>query len=321
MQGQKLPEQNVSYQSFVVDNSRWQGFNMRAGDIIISTPPKAGTTWTQMICALLVFQKTDLGKGLSEFTPWVDAKTIPIEEVLATYEAQTHRRFIKTHTPLDGLPYSSKANYVVVGRDPRDAFLSMDNHRQNTSPEWLALIAKNAANKKAAAGNAASAKKQTTKKPAAKPADIGQQFETWITAEGPMEEGFDPQKSSLLHHLQSFWAYRHLPNIIFLHYADMKQDLAGEMQRLADFLQIEVPDGLMPELVQAASFASMKQQADIMAPNAHKGIWKENSRFFNKGEIGQWRDVFQPAQIDHYRKVMDKLDPEFVQWVENGTLS
>ena len=40
-----------------MDSIRWQRFSARAGDIIISTPPKSGTTWMQMICALLIFQR------------------------------------------------------------------------------------------------------------------------------------------------------------------------------------------------------------------------------------------------------------------------
>jgi hypothetical protein len=43
-------------EGFVFDSSRWDSFERRPGDIIICTPPKCGTTWTQMICALLVLQ-------------------------------------------------------------------------------------------------------------------------------------------------------------------------------------------------------------------------------------------------------------------------
>src|SRR5262249_38699700 len=35
--------------------ARWEGFEFRPGDIVISTPKKCGTTWTQMLCALLIF--------------------------------------------------------------------------------------------------------------------------------------------------------------------------------------------------------------------------------------------------------------------------
>ena len=42
------------YESDDEDSARWIGFPFRAGDIVISTRSKSGTTWMQMICALLV---------------------------------------------------------------------------------------------------------------------------------------------------------------------------------------------------------------------------------------------------------------------------
>src|SRR6187455_1231536 len=94
----------MRYRSIVADNARWDGFEFRPGDIVISTPPKCGTTWTQMLCALLVFDGPELPRPLGELSPWLDMLTRPIEDVVAMYDAQDHRRFIKTHTPLDGLP-------------------------------------------------------------------------------------------------------------------------------------------------------------------------------------------------------------------------
>ena len=55
----------VRYLSLIADNARWDGFSFREGDIIISTPPKCGTTWTQMICAMLIFQTPDLPQPLA----------------------------------------------------------------------------------------------------------------------------------------------------------------------------------------------------------------------------------------------------------------
>ncbi len=47
--------------NMLLDSRRWDGFEFRADDIVISTPPKCGTTWTQMITALLIFDTADLG--------------------------------------------------------------------------------------------------------------------------------------------------------------------------------------------------------------------------------------------------------------------
>src|SRR3984893_5925893 len=119
------------YRQFIRDSRRWDGFAFRPGDIVISTPTKSGTTWTQMMCALLVFQSPILHRPLDRISPWVDMLTRPLDEVLGDLEAQSHRRFIKTHTPLDGLPYDDRVTYICVGRDPRDVAVSCSTHQTN----------------------------------------------------------------------------------------------------------------------------------------------------------------------------------------------
>jgi hypothetical protein len=99
-----------------MDNRRREGFKFRPSDIVISTPAKSGTTWTQMLCALLIFGRSEFPAPLSELSPWLDQTIRPLEDVRAAYAAQPHRRFIKTHTPLDGLPVRDDVTYLVVGR-------------------------------------------------------------------------------------------------------------------------------------------------------------------------------------------------------------
>jgi aryl sulfotransferase len=69
------------YQATVYDSNRWDGFELRPGDIIISTPPKCGTTWTQMICALLILQEPELPRPLDTLSPWIDMVTRSRTEV------------------------------------------------------------------------------------------------------------------------------------------------------------------------------------------------------------------------------------------------
>ena len=114
----------VRYRSTVLDSNRWQRFSARAGDIIISTPAKSGTTWMQMICALLIFQRTTFDRSLDLISPCLDMQTRDIGDVIADLEAQQHRRFIKTHTPLDGLPVRSGGHlHLRRTRPPRRCHL------------------------------------------------------------------------------------------------------------------------------------------------------------------------------------------------------
>src|SRR4051812_19926852 len=77
------------YEGKVFDSGRWVGFELRPGDIVISTPPKCGTTWTQMICALLIFQEPELPLPLDTLSPWIDMVTRARRELFAELEAQT----------------------------------------------------------------------------------------------------------------------------------------------------------------------------------------------------------------------------------------
>jgi aryl sulfotransferase len=75
-----------------------------------------GTTWMQQIVNLLIFQSPE-PRPLGELSPWLDNRIhLPIEVVLPKIEAQTHRRFLKSHLPLDALPIYDEVKYIHVAR-------------------------------------------------------------------------------------------------------------------------------------------------------------------------------------------------------------
>ncbi len=307
MNDQKTPLKSRVYNEFVMESGRWDNFQPRHDDIIIATPAKCGTTWTQMICALLIFQKTEFDRPLTECSPWVDVLTTPADTVLNQLDAQSHRRFIKTHTPLDGLSYNPQTKYICVGRDPRDAFLSLKNHVENMRPEALATLQKHATGE--------------WQPPQAPLQDLCEWFRRWMGSSFSQQPGHEFH-TDVLYYVNSFWQYSHLPNILMLHYSDLQADLKGEMKRIAAFLQIDVADELWPELVAAATFDNMKSKADKLAPQVGDGIWKDPKRFFNKGKSGQWQDILGDAELALYQQVMsDKLEPELATWLENGRLA
>jgi hypothetical protein len=307
MSSQTTPVKHRVYNEFVMESSRWDNFKSRPDDIIIATPAKCGTTWTQMICALLIFQKTEFDKRLTECSPWVDVLTTSAEDVLNQLEQQTHRRFIKTHTPLDGLNYNAQSKYICVGRDPRDAFLSLKNHVENMRPEALETLQKHATGE--------------WHPPQPPVEDQCEWFRRWISSSFSEQPGHNFH-TDVLYYVNSFWQFKDLPNILMVHYSDLKADLAGEMKRIAEFLEIEVADALWPELVAAATFENMKGKADRLAPQVGDGIWKDPNQFFNKGASGQWRDILGTEELALYHQVMsEKLEPELATWLEKGRLA
>ena len=133
-----LPSRAV--RSRVFDSARWDGYRPRADDIIIATYSKCGTTWMQRIVSMLLFQSA-APRPIWDLSPWPDMRLFgPIEAELAKAEAQTHRRFFKTHLPLDALPLYAGVKIIHVARDGRDAAMSLHNHLANLRPELVEVI-------------------------------------------------------------------------------------------------------------------------------------------------------------------------------------
>jgi aryl sulfotransferase len=300
------------YRSLIFDTARWDGFVFRPGDIVISTPPKCGTTWTQMMCALLVFQATNFHAPLDQLSPWLDMLTRSRDDVFAALDAQTHRRFIKSHTPLDGLPRDANVTYITVGRDPRDVACSWDNHIANMNFETMLAA------REKAVGLDDLAELFPDGRPVAAATEIDR---FWKFVDDPTPPGVSNLGSlaSVMHHLTTFWDERDQPNIVMLHYDDLKRDLGAGMRQLAEQLDITVPDSLWPELVEAATFERMRASADRVAPDTTNAIWNSNQEFFHRGTSGQWRDLLDDEGVRRYEaRVSELAEPELVAWVHGG---
>jgi hypothetical protein len=287
-----LPSQSVHYLGHVTDTDRWAKFQHRSDDIFICTPWKCGTTWTQAIVCMLIFGRADHGEKPGVISPWIDADFAPIEEYLEMVDAQSHRRFIKTHSPLDGLPYFSECTYLVVFRDPRDMYFSMLNHRDNLTDEDLAFATM-------PSGNNA--------------------FQKWL--DGTFTpENFDVQSlEGLCQFLQTYWDHKDLPNIHIYHYADMKRDLRGHIQRVTDTLGIAVTDSQLEEMTVAAPFETMQKKSDQFAPMAGSGAWKSEKGFFASGKSAQWKDKLSEADLAAFESKMEEmLTDEQIAWLVRG---
>lgn len=299
------------YRSTVYDSFRWEGFALRPGDIVLSTPPKCGTTWMQMILALLIFQEPVLTQPLSVLSPWLDMQGRARRDVVTALAAQTHRRFIKTHTPLDGLPNDPSVTYVCVGRDPRDVAMSIDNHRDNLNvPVFL--------QQRAEAAALDGVELDPPILPAPRHDDPIERFWAWVDDDTPPTE----IASSLLRTLRHIEAFLHAStglDVAMVHYDDLQTDLEGQMRRLAARLDIAVPESAWPALVGAAGFEQMRARADMTAPNATQGYWRDNDRFFHRGRSGQWQELLDETDLIRYRARACSIGPlDVVAWAQHG---
>lgn len=290
--------------SRVFDSARWAHYQPRADDIVIATYPKCGTTWTQRIVAMLVLQSA-APSPIWESSPWFDMRIFgPVEDVAAAAEAIPHRRFFKSHLPFDTLPVFPGMKFIHVARDGRDAAMSFHNHLRNFSAQALDMLDQvSLADPKFG---------DPYPRAGADPAEF---FAGWVEDGG--SEG-DPLVS--FYHLEnSFWDARHRPDVLLVHYNDLKQDRAGEMRRIAEFLEITVDEELWPDMVEAAGFEAMKRDADVLLPMA-QALWDQGAqRFLHKGTNGRWRDVVAPDDLARYEaRVAAEFPPALADWIANG---
>jgi aryl sulfotransferase len=105
-----------------------------------------------------------------------------------------------------------------------------------------------------------------------------------------------------------------------VHYADLLADLECQMRRVASFTGIEVVEEAWPELVAAARFDTMKQEA--IRNDDYMGLIFEGGarRFFHKGANGRWRDVLTESDLVLYEAAAADLDPDLRSWLEVGSV-
>jgi len=281
------------YQSAVDDTARWDGFVPRAGDIFVCTPAKCGTTWMQSIVASLLWPDSDPPGPVLAISPWIEMKLMAAAEMYAILEAQTHRRFMKSHTPADGIPWFDDARYIFVARDGRDAFMSLCNHVEHFRDEVRESLN-------------AEAPEGVPQFPAWE-GDIHGFFARWLK-----------EDTLFFPHLATFWEERGRPNLLLVHYNDLKADLAGEIRRVADFIGADVPESCWPEVVARCTFERMREgEARIGAVDMlFKGGLKS---FVFKGTNGRWRDVLTADELAAYdRRVAESLSPECAAWMQHG---
>ena len=296
------------YRTWSIDSRRWAQFEPRPDDIVIATPPKCGTTWTQQIVASLIFQDPT-PRPLPRVSPWIDQRfRSSTEETYALLDAQTHRRFIKTHLPIDGLPLFDEVRYIHVARDGRDVALSSHNHFSNNSPASLANFDRIGL-EDPAVGRAYPRL----------PKDPAEFFRLWITTSAAPGQSDGWPATSFFDFVAGYWAQRRRPNLLLVHYADLGADLEGEMRRIAKFLDIEIDEPLWPSLVGAARFETMKAAGQELMPHVSAMLDGGADRFFNKGTSGRWRGVLSEADLALYdAKVREKFSPSLAAWVEGG---
>lgn len=296
------------YQGFFADSSRWERFDLRSGDVVITTPSKCGTTWMQHIVGMLLLDRTDLGTPIAAISPWLDMVIHPEEEVFDRLASQEHRRFIKTHTPLDGLPLDDDVTYLAVIRHPLDVALSDRDHRLNTD------VARARELRLAGTGELPAPQRGRETEPSDPTA-----FLRWFVDNDLGPTGSGPHGlADYCQQVRTYWDGRHRPNVHLFHYADLWDDRSGEMRRVADALSVEVDPDRWPQLVEAAGLDAMRRHPERTAPEADAGLWQDPARFFRQGGTREWASLLDEADLARFHDRLRLLAGDAVGWILHG---
>ena len=292
-----LPTKTRDIHNHHFDSTVWDDIQFRDDDIIIGTYGKSGTTWMQQIVSQLIF-KGEENLPVSEMSHWVDLRIPPKEVKLPMIDGQTHRRFLKTHLPVDALVFSEKAKYIYVARDGRDIAWSLYNHHLNANDAWYDALN----NTPGRVGP-----------PIAPPVGTTQEyFENWLDNDGAPFWPF-------WENIRSWWAIRNLPNVMLVHFADLKADMEGQIRRIAEFIDVPVDAPVMERVLEHCSFDYMKANAAQTVPLGG-AFWEGGAKtFINKGNNGRWKDELPKSVSERYEETaVTQLGKACADWLKNG---
>lgn len=288
----KIADRARVYRGSITEPERWDAFEPRDGDVILCTPAKSGTTWTQSMIAMLLCGGTELPERLSVLSPWIESNFSDLVDDLAALERQSGRRVVKTHTPPDGWPVWDGVPVVVVFRHPMEVFLSIRKHLRNA--------------------------KVVDEHPLLDPIEASLPYF--------LEQPFDAEDvdrdclAGIVRFFETAVLQDRHPRKLVLNYAGISRDHRGTVARLDAFLGTGASPDLIDAITQATEFRAMKARAADLAPEAVNDIWHEEGKFFAAGRSGSWQDEFTDAQIAVYEARFAALlpDPAHRRWIETG---
>ncbi len=236
--------------------ARGMAYEPRAEDVFVVTQMKCGTTWMQhLIYQILCRGRGDLvesGRALYAISPWLEAHTSVSVEEAPLLGTGRPSRIVKTHLPASHCPASPESRYIYVARHPVSCFASC-----------LDFIAENAGSM----------------------APEPEAVEAWFCSEAMW---WTPWPS----HVSGWWERsREAPNVLFVHFEEMVDDLAGVARRVAEFLELPPLSGdELAAALEKCSFAYMKRHAEAFEMHPPH-LFSTGTEFFRRGSSDRHRDV------------------------------
>jgi hypothetical protein len=261
-------------------------FVARPTDVLITTTPKAGTTWLSQILHQLRTGGDADYFSIEQVVPWLELPRpdISLAERLAGYEAIPDPRIFKTHCTYEQTPGVDTARIILSSRDPRDCFVSYYHHSMDMTRETRQRIGL----------------KQYR--------DLDEVFEDWL------------RQAPWYRNIQGWWPHYNDGNLLWLRYEDMKRDLPGSIDRINDFLGWDVNAVQRQTAIEYSSFEWMKQHAEKFTRqlSSNVPVFKAGG-FIRKGEVGNFKNELTPEQERRIiMKACEWLTPDCLEFLEIG---
>uniref|UniRef100_A0A8D0HAT7 Sulfotransferase n=1 Tax=Sphenodon punctatus TaxID=8508 RepID=A0A8D0HAT7_SPHPU len=273
-------------------NKIWN-FRASPNDLLIATYAKAGTTWIQEIVDMIQHDG-DLKKckrantyERQPFIEWVLQR--PLSSGLELAEAMPPPRTLKTHLPTQLVPpsfWEQNSKIIYVARNPKDCLVSYYHFNRMNQ----------------------------------KMPDPG----TW---EEFIEKFMDGKVlwGSWYDHVKGWWEAKDNHRILYLFYEDMKENPRCEIQKVLEFLEKDLNEGILDKIIHHTTFQIMKDNPMANYTSLPPAIMNHSiSPFMRKGDVGDWKNHFTVAQNERfdedYRKKMAGATLTFRTELQKGAM-
>ena len=252
-------------------------FEARPTDVLITTAPKAGTTWMQQILYQIKTGGDPDFTNIDEVVPWLELthKNTSWEQLLEKYRQLPDPRIFKTHCTYPQTPHSDKVNIILSSRDPRDCCVSFYHHMTSMKQEALDLLGITA------------------------PSSFDEYFESWMSF------------GAWFRNVASWWPHKEDANVLWLRYEDMVKDLSKTVDQILNFLNWSLNETQKQNVLKFSSFDWMRQHNDKFVVRFDNGesMFKPKG-FIRKGQVGDHKNLMSTEQEARIIQRAEKELPE-----------
>ncbi|PIA25398.1 hypothetical protein AQUCO_11600003v1 [Aquilegia coerulea] len=244
-------------------------------DVIIASPPKAGTTWLKALLNTIIHgcNNEEEEDPLEKKNPHSIVKSLEgliyLMNKTPDLSVFPSPRIFHSHLPYNALPESiknSKCKIVYIARNPKDTFVSL-YHFMNT-------------------------------------------LRTPEQGPYPLEKAFDDFYNGVHHfgpyldHVLEYWneSIKNPKKILFLKYEELKKEPKVHVKNLAEFLNKPFSkDEEVDEVLWRCSIERLKNLEVNVTGSFPYGL--SHSSFFRRGVVGDWKNCFTKEMSERLDQV------------------